>query len=203
MYSGMWCWRWARAGGREGAWAQLGLLSGMVCMGSVAGAVAWGAGMQLNALYYEDHQFTIRGRSVLEGAHHHLLPPPLTTCHNPQPSPPRQRAHAARRFYFTPSLPFAAFCPGLRRLRPRTHTCVRHARLMTTSHRESGGSKHTACSGTRERQGRCCSCRLLLTSLRCCNEGALHQTTDSNTCNARNVTVVQRHKGMCSAVWDE
>ena len=43
----------------------------------------------------------------------------------------------------------------------------------------------------------------MLTSLRCCNEGALHQTTDSNTCNARNVTVVRRHKGMRSAVWDE
>ena len=53
LYSGMWCLRWARAGGWEGAWGQLGLLSGMVCVGSIAGAVAWGANMQSNSLFYE------------------------------------------------------------------------------------------------------------------------------------------------------
>jgi hypothetical protein len=53
LYSGMWCLRWARGSGLEGAWRQLGLLSGMVCVGSVAGAVAWGSNMQSNALLYE------------------------------------------------------------------------------------------------------------------------------------------------------
>ena len=49
----MWCFRWARAGGFEGAWRQLGLFSGMVCVGSVAGAVAWGVNMQALVLFYE------------------------------------------------------------------------------------------------------------------------------------------------------
>ena len=53
LYSGMWCLRWARAGGLEGAWRQLGLFSGMVCMGSVVGAVAWTANMQRLAFFYE------------------------------------------------------------------------------------------------------------------------------------------------------
>ncbi len=55
LYSGLWCFRWARAGGLEGAWAQLGLFSGMVCVGSVAGAVAWGANMQSIAFFYESN----------------------------------------------------------------------------------------------------------------------------------------------------
>ena len=45
--------RLAMAGGDAGMWRQVGLLSGMVCVGSVAGAVAWGAFMQNHALYYE------------------------------------------------------------------------------------------------------------------------------------------------------
>ena len=53
LYSGMWCLRWARAGGLDGAWGQLGLLSGMVCMGSVAGAGVRVALMQTNVHYYE------------------------------------------------------------------------------------------------------------------------------------------------------
>ncbi len=53
LYSGMWCLRRARAGGLQGAWRQLGLLSGMVCVGSVAGAVAWGLNMRSYALLYE------------------------------------------------------------------------------------------------------------------------------------------------------
>jgi hypothetical protein len=36
-----------------GMWVQLGWFSGLVCAGSVAGAVAWGAYMQSNALQYE------------------------------------------------------------------------------------------------------------------------------------------------------
>ena len=53
LYSGMWYFRWVRGGGWEGAWGQLGWFSGMVCVGSVAGAVAWGASMQSNAFFYE------------------------------------------------------------------------------------------------------------------------------------------------------
>jgi len=53
LYSGMCCLRWARDGGREGAWGQLGLLSGMVCVGSVVGAVAWGANMQFTVVFSE------------------------------------------------------------------------------------------------------------------------------------------------------
>ena len=34
-------------------WEQLGWFSGLVCAGSVAGAVAWGAFMQSSALDYE------------------------------------------------------------------------------------------------------------------------------------------------------
>ena len=52
LYSGMWCLRWARAGGLEGAWRQLGLFNGMVCVGSVVGAVVWNANMQATAFDY-------------------------------------------------------------------------------------------------------------------------------------------------------
>ena len=53
LYSGMWYFQWVKGGGWEGAWGQLGWFSGMVCVGSVAGAVAWGASMQSNAFFYE------------------------------------------------------------------------------------------------------------------------------------------------------
>ena len=53
LYSGMWCLRWARGGGWEGAWGQLGLFSSTLCVGSVVGAVAWGANIQNNAFQYE------------------------------------------------------------------------------------------------------------------------------------------------------
>ena len=53
LYSGMWWWRWARAGAGSRMWSRFGWFSGSVCIGSVAGAVAWGANMQANALYYE------------------------------------------------------------------------------------------------------------------------------------------------------
>jgi len=51
LYSGIWC-VWAKGGGLQGAWRQLGLLSGIMCVGSVAGAVAWGANTQNLFLYY-------------------------------------------------------------------------------------------------------------------------------------------------------
>ena len=55
LYSGIWCLRWARAGELEGAWhwGQLGLLSSMVCVGSVAGTVAWAAFMRNHDFSYE------------------------------------------------------------------------------------------------------------------------------------------------------
>jgi hypothetical protein len=53
LYSGMWCLRWVRAGAWEGAWGQLGLLSGMVCVGSVVGVVAWSANLQSNNFLFE------------------------------------------------------------------------------------------------------------------------------------------------------
>jgi hypothetical protein len=60
----MWCFRWARAGGWEGAWAQLGLFSGMVCVGSVAGAVAWGVNMQTIAIEYESRVPSVSTQQV-------------------------------------------------------------------------------------------------------------------------------------------
>ena len=53
LYSGLWCLRWASSGGEERMWGQLRLFCGMVCAGSVAGAVGWGAQMQNLILYYE------------------------------------------------------------------------------------------------------------------------------------------------------
>ena len=54
LYSGIRCWRWVRSAGDERMmWGQLGLFSGMVCLGSVAGAVAWSAAMQKNSFFYE------------------------------------------------------------------------------------------------------------------------------------------------------
>ena len=44
---------WSRAGAEERMWAQLGLFSGMVCVGSVAGIVAWSATLVNNVCYYE------------------------------------------------------------------------------------------------------------------------------------------------------
>jgi hypothetical protein len=45
--------RWATDGVKKRTWGQLGLFSGLVCVGSVAGSVAWGAQMQGNAFNYE------------------------------------------------------------------------------------------------------------------------------------------------------
>jgi hypothetical protein len=53
LYSGMWCLRWARGGGLESAGGQLGLLSGMVCVGSIVGIVAWAAFLQRHSLFYD------------------------------------------------------------------------------------------------------------------------------------------------------
>ena len=60
IFSGFWFWLWAkiaiknfRLAGEERIWPGLGWFSGLVCVGSVAGAVAWAARMQVNTLLYE------------------------------------------------------------------------------------------------------------------------------------------------------
>ena len=60
LFSGFWFRRWAKIyvsniglAGEERIWPGLGWFSGLMCVGSVAGAVAWGALMQSNVLYYE------------------------------------------------------------------------------------------------------------------------------------------------------
>ena len=64
MFSGTWLALWARlqllkreGGARRGRddriWGQLGWFSGLVCAGSVAGCIAWGAFTQNNAFVYE------------------------------------------------------------------------------------------------------------------------------------------------------
>ena len=49
----MWFLRWATDRVKNRMWAQLGWFSGLVCVGSVAGAVTWGARMQSNSFIYE------------------------------------------------------------------------------------------------------------------------------------------------------
>jgi hypothetical protein len=49
----MWWLRWARHGASDNMWPLLGWFSGLLCVGSVAGCVAWGAATQSNALYWD------------------------------------------------------------------------------------------------------------------------------------------------------
>ena len=53
VYSGIWFLRWAIHGVKRRMWVQLGWFSGLVCAGSVAGAVAWGARMQRRTAEYK------------------------------------------------------------------------------------------------------------------------------------------------------
>jgi hypothetical protein len=53
LYSGIWWLRWARFGASAKMWPLLGWFSGLMCVGSVAGCVAWGASTQSTLLYYE------------------------------------------------------------------------------------------------------------------------------------------------------
>jgi len=53
VYSFVWFLRWATDRVKNRMWAQLGWFSGLVCVGSVAGAVAWGANMQANSFRNE------------------------------------------------------------------------------------------------------------------------------------------------------
>ena len=69
-------------------WVQLGWFSGLVCAGSVAGAVAWGAYMQTNALDYEGNTptvttqqfFALLASSNRWGAVFHILYPVEFLC---------------------------------------------------------------------------------------------------------------------------
>jgi hypothetical protein len=56
VYSGIWWLRWARHGASDKMWPLLGWFSGLMCVGSVAGCVAWGAATQSNALYWECYE---------------------------------------------------------------------------------------------------------------------------------------------------
>jgi hypothetical protein len=56
VYSGIWRLRWAKDGASAKMWPLLGWFSGLLCVGSVAGCVAWGAASQINTLYYEQFQ---------------------------------------------------------------------------------------------------------------------------------------------------
>jgi hypothetical protein len=49
----MWWLRWTRHGAADKMWPLLGWFSGLMCVGSVAGCLAWGAATQSNALYWE------------------------------------------------------------------------------------------------------------------------------------------------------
>ena len=52
----MWRLRWAKDGASAKMWPLLGWFSGLLCVGSVAGCVAWGAASQIHTLYYEQFQ---------------------------------------------------------------------------------------------------------------------------------------------------
>lgn len=56
-------------------WAQLGLFSGMICVGSVAGCVAWGARLQNLNIYYEsqDTGLTRQQHFILLASSHQWL----------------------------------------------------------------------------------------------------------------------------------
>jgi len=56
VYSGVWWLRWARHGASDNMWPLLGWFSGLLCVGSVVGCVAWGAATQSNALYWESFE---------------------------------------------------------------------------------------------------------------------------------------------------
>jgi len=53
VFSGMWWLRWARHGASDKMWPLLGWFSGLMCVGSVAGCMAWGTATQSNARFFE------------------------------------------------------------------------------------------------------------------------------------------------------
>jgi hypothetical protein len=53
VHSGAWWLHWLRNGKKKNMWPLLGWFSGLMCVGSVGGAVAWGSNMQSRSLYAE------------------------------------------------------------------------------------------------------------------------------------------------------
>jgi hypothetical protein len=52
FYNAVWLRRWVVKGAEKRMWPRLGLFCGLVCVGSVAGAVAWGSQMESNNKFY-------------------------------------------------------------------------------------------------------------------------------------------------------
>ena len=52
----MWWLRWSRHGASDKMWPLLGWFSGLMCVGSVMGCVAWGVATQNNALYWAEFE---------------------------------------------------------------------------------------------------------------------------------------------------
>jgi hypothetical protein len=55
VYSGIWLRRWFKNGEEYRMWRLLGWFSGLVCLGSVTGTMAWISQMQTNALFFIGH----------------------------------------------------------------------------------------------------------------------------------------------------
>ena len=53
IHSGMWWLRWTKEGAKSKMWPQLGLFSGLMCAGCIAGAVSWIAEMQTTSFGYQ------------------------------------------------------------------------------------------------------------------------------------------------------
>ena len=62
VYSGTWFLRWATVVVQKQMWRQLGWFSGLICAGSVAGAVAWGAATQVFSFEFEGNAPGINAR---------------------------------------------------------------------------------------------------------------------------------------------
>ena len=66
LYSGLWWWRWFRSGAESKMWPQLGLFSGVMCVGSIVGTVAWASNMVSFALYFEYHATNVNSQEIQE-----------------------------------------------------------------------------------------------------------------------------------------
>ena len=64
LYSGLWWWRWFRSGAESKMWPQLGLFSGVMCVGSIVGTVAWASNMVSFDLYFEIHAPNVNSREA-------------------------------------------------------------------------------------------------------------------------------------------
>ena len=73
LYSGVWFWRWLRAGVRNRMWPRLGWFCGLVCAGSVAGAAAWGAQMQFYTFQYLSQATGPDAHTLITHQQHYIL----------------------------------------------------------------------------------------------------------------------------------